>query len=209
MTEPSATVYVVDDESDVLKALERLLGAAGYSVRTFASSKLFLAQHDDTAPGCIVLDLALPGLNGLELQQALQTMGSELPIIFLTGRGDIAASVRAMKLGAADFLTKPVDADELVAAVEAALERNRAQRIKRAERHLVASRLVALTAREREVFELIAQGRLNKQIAAEFGTVEKTIKFHRANLMRKLSVRTVADLVRLAERAGMGTPQAD
>lgn len=209
MTEPSATVYVVDDEPDILKALERLLGAAGLSVQTFHSPEQFLAQHDDTAPGCIVLDLALPGLNGFELQQALQAQGSSLPIIFLTGRGDIAASVRAMKLGAADFLTKPVDADELIAAVDAALERNREQRADRAEKHLVASRLAALTAREREVFELIAKGRLNKQIAAECGTVEKTIKFHRANLMRKLGVRTVADLVRLAEYAGTGKPQSD
>jgi FixJ family two-component response regulator len=208
MAEPGATVYVVDDEPDMLKALERLLGAAGFSVRTFASPEQFLAQHDDTAPGCIVLDLALPGLSGLELQQALQTMGSALPIVFLTGRGDIAASVRAMKLGAADFLTKPVDADELIAAVAGALERNREHRAHRAEQHRVASRLATLTAREREVFELIAEGRLNKQIAAECGTVEKTIKFHRANLMRKLGVRTVADLVRLAERAGTGKPQA-
>ena len=209
MTEPSATVYVVDDEPDMLKALERLLGAAGFSVDTFRSPEQFLAQHDDTAPGCIVLDLALPGLNGLELQQALQAQGSALPIVFLTGRGDIAASVRAMKLGAADFLTKPVEADELIAAVDAALERNREQRADLAEKHFLASRLAALTAREREVFELIAQGRLNKQIAAECGTVEKTIKFHRANLMRKLGVRTVADLVRLAERAGTGKPHSD
>jgi FixJ family two-component response regulator len=208
MTEASDTVYVVDDEPDMLKALQRLLGSAGFSVQTFPSPEQFLAQHNDTAPGCIVLDLALPGLNGLELQQALQAQGSALPIVFLTGRGDIAASVRAMKLGAADFLTKPVDADELIAAVEAALERNREQRADRAEKHLAASRLAALTVREREVFDLIAQGRLNKQIAAEFGTVEKTIKFHRANLMRKLGVRTVADLVRLAERAGTGKPQS-
>jgi FixJ family two-component response regulator len=209
MAEPNATVYVVDDEPEMLKALERLLGAAGFSIRAFPSPEQFLAQHDDAAPGCIVLDLALPGLNGLELQQALHAQGSALPIVFLTGRGDIAASVRAMKLGAADFLTKPVDADELLAAVEAALERNREQRALRAEKELVASRLAALTAREREVFELIAQGRLNKQIAAECGTVEKTIKFHRANLMRKLGVRTLADLVRLAEYAGSGKPRSD
>jgi len=209
MTEPKATVYVVDDEPDMLKALERLLGVAGFSVQTFASPEQFLAQHDDTVPGCIVLDLALPVLNGLELQQALLAQGSALPIVFLTGRGDIAASVRAMKLGAADFLTKPVDADELIAAVAGALERNREQRAARAEQHLAASRLAALTAREREVFELIAQGRLNKQIAAECGTVERTIKFHRANLMRKLGVRTVADLVRVAERAGTGKPDTD
>jgi FixJ family two-component response regulator len=156
-----------------------------------------------------VLDLALPGLNGLELQQALLALGSALPIVFLTGRGDIAASVRAMKFGAADFLTKPVDADELIAAVAGALERNREQRAARAEQYLAASRLAGLTAREREVFELIAQGRQNKQIAAECGTVERTIKFHRANLMRKLGVRTVADLVRVAERVGTGKPDSD
>jgi FixJ family two-component response regulator len=150
----------------------------------------------------------MPGLNGLELQQALQAQGSTLPIVFLTGRGDIASSVRAMKLGAADFLTKPIDATELIAAVDAALARNRERRANLAERHLLASRLAALTAREREVFALIVQGRLNKQIAAECGTVEKTIKFHRANLMRKLGVRTVADLVRLAERAGTGKPHS-
>jgi FixJ family two-component response regulator len=209
MTEPNATVYVVDDEPDMLKALERLLGVAGFSVQTFASPEQFLAQHDDTVPGCIVLDLALPVLNGLELQQALLAQGSALPIVFLTGRGDIAASVRAMKLGAADFLTKPVEAAELIAAVAGALERNREQRAARAQQYGVANRLAALTAREREVFELIAQGRLNKQIAAECGTVERTIKFHRANLMRKLGVRTVADLVRVAERVGTGKPDSD
>jgi FixJ family two-component response regulator len=208
MTEPSATVYVVDDEPDLSKALERLLGVAGYSVLAFPSATEFLAQHDDTAPGCIVLDLALPGLNGLELQQALQAQGSALPIVFLTGRGDIAASVRAMKRGATDFLTKPVDADELFAAVAAALARNRETRAARAEQQQVARRLAVLTAREREVFALIAEGRLNKQIAAECGTVEKTIKFHRANLMRKLGVRTVADLVKLAERSGAGKPHS-
>ena len=208
MTEPSATVYVIDDDADMLKALERLLGSAGFSVVAFPSATQFLAQHHDTAYGCIVLDLALPELNGLELQQALQAQGSALPIVFLTGRGDIAASVRAMKRGAADFLTKPVDADDLIAAVAGALERNRETRVARAEQQLVASRLAALTAREREVFDLIAEGRLNKQIAAECGTVEKTIKFHRGNLMRKLGVRTVADLVKLAERAGAGKPHS-
>jgi len=206
MDEATATVYVVDDEPDVLKSLTRLLGAAGFSVEAFASPEQFLAQRDDTAPGCVVLDLALPGLNGLELQQTLQAQGSALPIVFLTGRGDIAASVRAMKRGAADFLTKPVDADELIGAVHGALERNRETRVARAEQQLVAGLLGALTTREREVFELIAAGWLNKQIAAEFGTVEKTIKFHRANLMRKLGVRKVADLVRLAERAGAILP---
>lgn len=206
MVEPTATVYLVDDEPDILTALERLLGTAGFTVEAFPSPEQFLAQRNDMAPGCIVLDLALPGMSGLELQQALQAQGSALQIVFLTGRGDIAASVRAMKLGAADFLTKPVDADELIAAVTGALERNRETRAAHAEQQRMASRLAALTAREREVFELIAQGRLNKQIAAECGTAEKTIKFHRGNLMRKLGVRTVADLVKLAERAGMSEP---
>ena len=209
MTEPAPVVYVVDDDPDVLKGIERLLESAGLAVAAFASPRRFLERYDPDAAGCLVLDLEMPGLSGLELQAMLEQRASHLPIVFLTGRGDIAASVRAMKLGAADFLTKPVDADDLIAAVDAALERNREQRADRAERHLVANRLAALTARERKVFELIALGRLNKQIAAECGTVEKTIKFHRANLMRKLGVRTVADLVRLAERAGTGKAHSD
>lgn len=204
MTVPAPTVYVVDDDPDVLKSLARLLDSAGLPVVAFPSPEQFLARFDRTAPGCIVLDLAMPGLNGLELQRELKLQGVALPIVFLTGQGDISTSVRAMKRGAADFLTKPVDDDVLIAAVRDALARNRVQHAMRAERDRVAESLATLTDREREVLERVVAGRLNKQIAAELGTAEKTVKFHRANLMRKLGVRTLAELVKLAERAGVG-----
>jgi len=205
MRERAPTVYVVDDDPDVLKAIERLLQSVGLGVATFSSPQRFLEGCDRSAPGCLVLDLALPGLSGLELQRVLEQQAILLPIVFLTGRGDIAASVQAMKHGAVNFLTKPVDDAELIAAVHEALARDRALRPARVERERVAKCLATLTQRERQVLELIVNGRLNKQIAAELGTVEKTIKFHRANLMRKMGVRVVADLVKLAERAGVGS----
>jgi len=205
MHERAPTVYVVDDDPDVLKAIERLLQSVGLGVATFSSPQRFLEGCDRSAPGCLVLDLALPGLSGLELQRVLEQQAIFLPIVFLTGRGDIAASVQAMKHGAVNFLTKPVDDAELIAAVHEALARDRALRPARVERERVAKCLATLTQRERQVLELIVNGRLNKQIAAELGTVEKTIKFHRANLMRKMGVRVVADLVKLAERAGVGS----
>jgi FixJ family two-component response regulator len=204
MTNPAPIVYVVDDDSDVLNAVERLLQSVGLNVATFSSPRQFLDGFDRSAPGCLVLDLAMPGLSGLELQRALEQQSSLLPIIFLTGRGDIAASVQAMKHGAADFLTKPVDDVVLTATIREALARDAALRPARIERERIAKCLETLTERERQVLELIVTGRLNKQIAAELGTVEKTIKFHRANLMRKMGVRVVADLVKLAERAGVG-----
>ncbi len=199
------TVYVVDDDADLLRAIGRLLESVGLRAATFPSAYQFIEQYDRSAPGCLVLDLALPGMSGLELQRVLEQQGSLLPIVFLTGRGDIATSVQAMKHGAADFLTKPIDDDELIAAIHEALARDQALRRARLERERLAECLAALTERERQVLELIVAGRLNKQIAAELGTVEKTIKFHRANLMRKMGVRVVADLVKLAERAGVGS----
>jgi RNA polymerase sigma factor (sigma-70 family) len=205
MEAPAATVYVVDDDPDVLKALERLLQSIGLNVATFPSPLQFLECHDRNMPGCLVLDLALPDLSGLEVQKVLEQRASFLPIIFLTGRGDIATSVQAMKHGAADFLTKPVDDTLLIATIHEALARNQAQRRAQSERERVAQCLATLTERERQVLELIVAGRLNKQIASELGTVEKTIKFHRANLMRKMGVRVVADLVKMAERAGVGS----
>jgi FixJ family two-component response regulator len=205
MGEAAPTVYVVDDDPDVLKAIERLLQSVGLSVATFPSPHRFLEGYDRNAPGCLVLDLALPGLNGLELQQVLEQQASPLPIVFLTGRGNIATSVQAMKHGAVDFLTKPVDDTELIAAIHEALAKDQALRRVRLERARVAQCLATLTERERQVLEQIVAGRLNKEIAAELGTVEKTIKFHRANLMRKMGVRVVAELVKLAERAGVGS----
>jgi FixJ family two-component response regulator len=201
-------VYLVDDDPDVLKALERLLQSAGYQVVAFSSPRRFLERLDPNAAGCLVLDLAMPDVTGLELQDMLERQAIHLPIVFLTGRGDIAASVRAMKHGASDFLTKPVDDDLLIAAVRDALARDHAQRPARVERERIAQRLATLTERERQVLEHIVAGQLNKQIAADLGTVEKTIKYHRANLMRKMGVRVVADLVKLAERAGVGSAPA-
>jgi len=209
MTELAQTVYLVDDDPDLLKAIERLLKSVGLKVATFPSPHRFLEGYDCNAPGCLVLDLALPGLSGLELQRALEQQASRLPIVFLTGRGNVAASVQAMKHGATDFLTKPVDDAELIAAIQEALATDKAQRRASAERERIAQCLASLTAREQQVLEQIVAGKLNKQIAAELGTVEKTIKFHRGNLMRKLGVRVVADLVKLAERAGVGTPSGN
>ena len=201
MEDAAPTVYLVDDDPDLLKALERLLQSAGLQVIAFASAQEYLHGHDRLAPGCIVLDLSMPGLNGLQLQRELEQRASHLPIVFLTGRGDIAASVQAMKHGATDFLTKPVDDAELLAAIQEALATERQRRGAQAERDRIAECLAGLTERERQVLEQVVAGRLNKQIAADLGTVEKTIKFHRANLMRKMGVRSVADLVNLVERA--------
>jgi len=204
MQDQPPTVYLVDDDPDILKAIDRLLQSIGLRVVTFLSPQQFLEDYDRNAPACLVLDLELPGLSGLELQRTLEQEASALPIIFLTGRGSIASSVQAMKHGAADFLTKPVDDTDLIAAIRDALARGQAQRISRSERERVAKSLSSLTDRERQVLEQIVAGRLNKQIAGALGTSEKTIKFHRGNLMRKMGVRVVADLVKLAERAGIG-----
>ena len=206
--EPAPVVYVVDDDPDLLRAIERLLESVGLSAATFSSPHQFLERYDRIAPGCLVLDLAMPGLNGLELQRMLERQASLLPIVFLTRHGDIAASVQAMKHGAADFLAKPVDDTELIAAIYEALGRGQSLRRAHIEQERVAKCLATLTARERQVLELVVAGRLNKQIAAELGTVEKTIKYHRANLMRKMGVRALADLVKLVERAGVvSTPR--
>src|SRR5262249_28077580 len=174
-----------------------------YDVQTFTSPQEFLARHDATVPGCAVLDVAMPGLDGLALQQALTAGGSHRPVIFLTGQGDIPTSVRAMRAGAIDFLTKPVSQQDLLAAIaRAELEDAKARRID-AELESVRARLMTLTPREREVFAHVVAGRLNKQIAGDIGTVEKTIKVHRGRMMQKLGVRTVAALVHMAERAGI------
>lgn len=204
MQAPAPTVYLVDDDPDLLKALQRLLQSAGLQATPFDSAQAFLDGHDRAAPGCLVLDLSMPGLNGLELQRELEQLNSPLPIIFLSGRGDIPATVQAMKHGATDFLTKPVDDTELLAAIHEALATDRQRRRGHDERDRIAERLAALTERERQVLQQVVAGRLNKQIAADLGTVEKTIKFHRANLMRKMGVRSVAALVKLAERASIG-----
>jgi FixJ family two-component response regulator len=201
-------VFVVDDDPSVLRALTRLLGAAGLEARGFASPTAFLEQHDPATPGCLVLDLALPGLDGLQLQQALTASGRARPIVFITGRGDIPTSVRAMKSGAVDFLTKPIRDEDLLAAVRDAIEMDRRARTAQIELDALGRRLASLTPREREVLAHVVAGHLNKQIAADLGTVEKTIKVHRARIMEKMAARSLADLVRIAERLGIPPPAA-
>lgn len=193
-------VFLVDDQPAILKALGRLLASAGYTVQGYTSAREFLDSGDAGTPGCLVLDLAMPEMGGMALQQELAQRDSHLPVIFLTGQGDIATGVQAMKLGAADFLTKPVDGERLLAAVAAAFERNRRSLADSAERDDLRQRLESLTPREREVMDLVAEGWLNKQIAAELGTVEKTVKVHRARVMTKMQAKSVSALVRMVDR---------
>jgi len=202
-TPPSPTVFVVDDYAPVRRSISRLLHAAGFAVAAFASADEFLAQFDPQTMGCLVLDVAMPALNGLELQNILEKAGSLLPIIFLTGTADIPKSVEAMKHGASDFLTKPVDDEDLLAAVRVAIEKNRVLRQEQAELSEIQARLATLTPREREVLEHVVKGQLNKQIAGDLGTVEQTVKVHRARVMHKLRLQSVAELVRLVERCGI------
>jgi FixJ family two-component response regulator len=200
MSQVEPTVFIVDDDPAVLKSLARVLRAIQFTVVTFGSPQEFLERHDPHTPGCLVLDVAMPGLNGLELQAALRGRGSAIPIIFLTGHGDIPMSVQAMKGGALDFLTKPVHDKDLLKAVEAALEKDRIERQSRADLDDIQERLATLTPREREVLTHVVSGQLNKQIAYDLGTVEQTIKVHRARVMEKMKVNSVAELVRLTER---------
>jgi FixJ family two-component response regulator len=210
MSETSPTVFLVDDDASVLRALGRLLGAAGYAVQAYQSPQAFLAGHDGSVPGCAILDLSMPGIDGFAIQAALAAGPVLRPVIFLTGAGDIPTSVRAMKAGAVDFLTKPVDRQALFAAVEHALSADRGARRARAGVAAVSARVETLTPREREVLGLVVAGRLNKQIAHALGTSLKTVKVHRGRMMAKMGVHTVADLVRAAEAAGVdAAPVAD
>ncbi len=196
-------VYVVDDEPAVRKALWRVLRTAGIEVMTFGSAEEFLGALEKEPAGCAILDVSMPGLDGLALQQALGTRGIDLPIVFLTGRGDIPMTVRAMKAGAFDFLTKPVDGEVLVSAVRRALERGQ---VVLKEHRAVADirrRLASLTPREREVLEGVVDGRLNKQIAGDLGISEKTVKIHRGRVMEKMAASSLAELVRFAGRVGI------
>jgi FixJ family two-component response regulator len=200
---PPFVIYLVDDDTSVLKALTRVLNGRGYDVLAFASPTEFLARHDPSIPGCAIFDVSMPGLDGIALQSALKAGGVERPVIFITGVGDIPLSVTAMKAGAVDFLTKPVKSRDLLAAVAQAAEKETRTRALRNELASLNDRLATLTRREREVLAHVIAGRLNKQVAADLGIVEKTIKLHRGRMMHKLGVRTVADLVRIAERAGI------
>ncbi|TPE46945.1 response regulator transcription factor [Amaricoccus solimangrovi] len=202
MSAEAPVVHLVDDDPSVLRALRRLLAAAGHASETYRSAEEFLARPLPEAPGCVVVDLGLPGADGLELQDRLAGRGTAPPVIFLTGRGDLATGVRAMKGGAVDFLTKPVEPGALIGAIAVALARDADARRSRDAEADVARRLALLTPREREVLDLVVEGRLNKQIAAELGIAEKTIKVHRARVMRKLDARGLAELVRLMMGAG-------
>jgi FixJ family two-component response regulator len=193
-------VSLLDDEQRVVVALGRLLQASGFTVRGFTSVEAFLESYDPEAPGCLISDMSMPGMNGLELQAELARRGGTRSIVFVTGRGDIRASVQAMKAGAVTFLSKPVTREELVSAVQEALANDAANRAGQREAAEVSRRLATLTPREREVLELVATGRLNKQIAVELGAAEKTIKVHRGRIMDKMQVRTAAALVGLLAR---------
>jgi FixJ family two-component response regulator len=196
-------VFIVDDDRGVRTALSCLLTAAGYQVRSFESAERFIEEQDAEAPGCLLLEVCLPGLSGLELQRALAGSPNARPIVFMTGTGDIQAGVRAMKAGAIDFLTKPIDESRLIAAVEQAFRCDAEQRQERAIRSMIQQRLETLTPRERQVMMHVVLGQFNRQIAAEIGTGEKTVKVHRGRVMSKMGAGSVAELVKLAARIGM------
>ena len=193
-------VYLVDDDPSVLRSVTRLLTAEGYNIRAFSSPGKFLEEHDLSAPGCIVMDLAMPEFSGLSLQEHLSNSRYMKPVIFISGRGDVHSSVSAMKAGAVDFLTKPFTKASLLTAVREAIRRDRIGRQHYSEREENEQRLASLTQREREVFDRVIRGMLNKQIASDLGIVEKTVKVHRGRMMKKMAVRSVAKLVQLAER---------
>jgi FixJ family two-component response regulator len=199
------TVFLVDDDDSVRRGLARLIKSHDHCVQTFASARKFLdSEWQSHRPACLVLDVRMPGLSGLDLQRELQSEKAILPIVFITGHGDIPMSVKAMKDGAVDFLPKPVTEKDLLPAIERALARAEHDRAERNEIEDIQRRLDTLTPRESEVMGLIVRGLLNKQVAFELGTVEKTIKVHRARVMEKMEVQSLAELVRLTERAGIG-----
>jgi FixJ family two-component response regulator len=208
MSERPPIVFVVDEDPSVRRSVARLLKVHGYQVQVFASAQNFLRHEGNYGPGCLVLDLQLPGLSGLDLQAELAAVDRAIPIVFITGHGDIPSSVRAMKAGAVDFLPKPVRAEVLLQAVRTAVARDIRQRHSREAVDAVAARFKTLTSREREVLVLVVTGRLNKQIAHELGTTEKTVKVHRSRAMHKLGASSVAELVRLAEKVGIRPPEA-
>jgi FixJ family two-component response regulator len=205
MSEAAATVFVVDDDKSILRALTRLLKAEGFAIETFSSPRDFLERPSHDGPGCLVLDLQMPGVSGLEVQEAVSGAGRALPIVFVSGHGSVPSSVKAMKAGAIDFLTKPFDDGQLLAAIRNGLARSVAMRAERSGLDDLRRRIASLTPREREVFPLVARGLPNKQIAGLLGTAEKTVKVHRARVMEKMGAGSLADLVRMAERVARGS----
>ena len=200
MNETPPIVYVVDDEAAVSISLKRLLRSVGLEARTYASAQEFLRSERPDAPGCLILDVRLPGLSGLDLQQELTAAKIDLPVIFITGHGDIPMSVRAMKAGAVEFLTKPFREQELLEAIQRGIEQNRITRTHNAEIRILQRRYASLTPREREVFPRVTSGLLNKQIAAQLGASEKTIKVHRGQVMQKMKAESLAHLIQMAQK---------
>ena len=198
-------VHIIDDDLSFLTAMERHLKHAGYEVAVYASAQALLdrLRSDDSVPGCILLDVRIPGIDGLALQKRLKELGSTLPIVFVSGHVDIPVTVRALKDGAEDFLTKPVTSDDLLTAIERAFARRRAFREQQTKLDVVRALIAKLTPRERQVFELIVAGKTNKQIGSILGATERTIKAHRHGVMEKMQVRTLAELVSVAERVGV------
>lgn len=207
MTDQVPLVYVVDDDASLRTALLRLLRSVGIEAEAFASAPEFLAHPRAERPGCVVLDVRMPRMSGLELQQALRAAGIELPIIFVTGHGDVEMSVRAMKAGAVDFLQKPFHDQDLLDAIQRAVDGDRARRARQAEEAAIRRRYDTLTPREREVLAHLVTGALNKQVAGRLGTSEKTIKVHRARILDKMECESLAELVRLAARLGIHGPE--
>lgn len=205
MTQEQSVVFVIDDDPSIREALESLLRTVGLEVRTFQSTQEFARSELPDRPGCLVLDVRLPGLSGIDFQRELQGSGLDLPIVFITGHGDVPMSVRAMKAGAIEFLTKPFRDQELLDAVHLGIERNRDQRKNSAAAAELKERFAALTAREREVMALVVTGQMNKQVAGELELSEITVKVHRGQVMRKMGAKSLADLVRMADRLGIAT----
>jgi FixJ family two-component response regulator len=201
--ESSAVIAIVDDDLSVRRSLQRLIRSAGWKVEPFASAQEFLARPWTEVPSCLILDLQLPGLSGLDLQKRMAEVGLEIPIVFLTGHGNIPASVQAMKAGAVEFLTKPIDEQDLFRAIQEAIERDRRTREEQAEMRGLRERHESLTPREQEVMQQVISGMLNKQIADELKITEDTVKFHRGHIMHKMHADSLADLVRMAENLGI------